>query len=472
MGRYFGTDGFRGEAGVVLTAAAAYKIGRFLGYLAVHEQADAHTHGPAHGDERVHTIASHPRVLLGKDPRRSGYMFEAALSAGLLESGVDVYQMHVTTTPSVAYITRKEDFAFGIMVSASHNSFQDNGIKILNSQGEKLDEDTIARIEDFIDAPTDTLPRATGELCGRARNHEEAQERYAGYLISLAQHRFSGYRVALDCANGSAYALGPKVFDSLGAETYVINASPNGVNINRDCGSTHIEALCSYVKENGLDVGFAFDGDADRCLAVDHEGNVVNGDQLMYAAAVHLKKTGELANNTLVTTVMSNFGLYKALDAAGIAYEKTDVGDKFVWENMSRNGHVLGGEQSGHIIFGQHARTGDGILTAVMIMDVLIDSGLTLKELVEPCRLYPQVLKNVAVDDKESTLNDSQVKGAVEAATQALGDDGRVLVRKSGTELLIRVMAEAGTEEAAEEQVDAIIATIASAGHVEESAKG
>ncbi|WP_283170944.1 phosphoglucosamine mutase [Curtanaerobium respiraculi] len=455
MGKYFGTDGFRGEAGKILTADHAYKIGRILGWLALQDE-----------NEKQQRALGRPRIIIGKDTRRSGYMLESALAAGIAASGVDAYMMYVTTTPSVAYITRTEDFCFGVMISASHNPYYDNGIKVLSATGEKLDEGTIARIEEFIDGAPDSVPYATGDAIGVTRDYSACRERYAGYLIQCPAVRSFDRRIALDCANGGSYMLAKHVFEALGAEAHAIHYAPNGLNINVDCGSTHIESLQEYVRNNGLDVGFAFDGDADRCLAVDENGNVVNGDQIMYVAGVWLKGKGQLANNTVVTTIMSNFGLYKALDAAGIGYEKTKVGDKYVWENMRANGHVLGGEQSGHIIFGDYARTGDGILTALMVMQVMLETGEPLSELAAPCRMYPQVLKNVHVDSKEGAMDDPAVAAAVAAAGEALGDTGRVLVRPSGTEPVVRVMAEAPDAAVCEKHVDDIIAAMEASGHI------
>ena len=453
MGRYFGTDGFRGEAGRELTAKHAYKIGRVLGWLALKDEDELHTHG-------------RPRIIIGKDTRRSGYMLESALSAGITASGVDAYMMYVTTTPSVAYITRTEDFRYGVMISASHNPFQDNGIKVLSADGEKLDEETIAKIEDALDASSDEIPYAQGDKIGITKDYSACRERYAGYLIGCPDERFFNRRVGLDCANGGSYMLAKQVFEALGAETHVIHYAPNGLNINVDCGSTHMESLCEFVRNNGLDCGFAFDGDADRCLAVDENGNEINGDQILYVTATAMKAKGRLKNNTVVTTIMSNFGLYKALERCGIDYEKTKVGDKYVWENMQKNGHALGGEQSGHVIFGDYARTGDGILTALMVMQVMLETNKPLSELVAPCVLYPQVLKNVRVDDKEHTMEDAAVKAAVASAGEALGDSGRVLVRPSGTEPVVRVMAEALDADTCEQHVDSIIAAMQASGHV------
>lgn len=446
MGKYFGTDGFRGESGVVLTAEHAFKIGRYLGaYYSKDHKA---------------------KIVIGKDTRRSSYMYENALSAGIVSSGADAYLLHVTTTPCVSYITRTEEFDCGIMISASHNAFMDNGIKLMNGEGEKMDDDLQDDIERYIDGLKEEIPWATGDKIGCTIDYYSGRNRYIGYLVQLSEKNyFSDRKVALDCANGASWMIARSVFDALGAKTYVMNNTPNGVNINVDCGSTHIEGLQKYVREHKLDVGFAFDGDADRCLAVDENGEVVNGDKIMYICAKHMKKQGKLPSNTVVTTVMSNFGLYKALDKAGIGYEKTAVGDRFVYENMKENDHLIGGEQSGHVIFREVARTGDGIITAIMLMSVLIDTQLPLSVLASEVTMYPQVLKNVIVDDKEKTLNDPAVKKAVEECTASLGDDGRVLLRASGTEPVLRVMSEAGTESECEKQVDHIIDAMKASGH-------
>ena len=447
MGRYFGTDGFRGEANVTLTVEHAYKVGRFLGWY--------------FGKEKEEDT----RIVIGKDTRRSSYMLEQALTAGLTASGADVYLLHVTTTPSVSYVTRTEQFDCGIMISASHNPFYDNGIKLLNARGEKMDEETIQEIEHYLDGETPEPPFALREKIGRTVDHAAGRNRYTGYLISLAMRSYRGMRVGLDCANGSAWMIARNVFNALGAQTYVINADPNGVNINENCGSTHVEMLQKYVLKNHLDVGFAFDGDADRCIAVDETGRVIDGDLILYVCGCFMKEQGLLANNTIVTTVMSNFGLYKALDAAGIEYEKTAVGDKYVYENMMKNGHRIGGEQSGHVIFSNYASTGDGILTAIKLMEVLMEKKMPLSELAAPVRIYPQVLKNVRVRSKSDTLADPKVQEAVCQVEQALGDSGRVLVRESGTEPLIRVMAEAETQEECERRVQQIVDVITAQGH-------
>ena len=450
MGKYFGTDGFRGEANIDLNAEHAFLIGRFFGALAAQQAAEG-----ARGT-----------IVIGKDTRRSGDMFEHALAAGIAASGADAYLLGVVTTPGVAYITRTNDFAFGIMVSASHNPYQDNGIKVLNANGEKLEDVTVAACEAYLDGDRDCAPYAQRSEIGRVIDHSAACETYAQYLISLAKNRFEGYKIALDCANGSAYALGSEVYNALGAEVLAISTEPTGENINVNCGSTHIDQLCAFVKENGCDLGFAYDGDADRCLAVDENGNCIDGDQIMYACGIHLKNEGRLANNTVVTTIMSNFGLFKAFDELGISYEKTKVGDKYVYENMAANGHMVGGEQSGHVIFREFATTGDGIMTSLMVMEALIASGKTLGQLVEPLKIFPQVLKNVRVNDKATAREDEAVQAAIAAAEEALGSTGRILVRESGTEPVLRVMAEAATHEECEKHVDDIIAVIAAQGHV------
>ena len=444
MGKYFGTDGFRGEANCDLTVDHAIKIGRFVGY---YFRKDGHR----------------PKVVIGKDTRRSSYMFESALCAGLTASGADAHIMHVTTTPSVSFITKADDFDCGIMITASHNPFQDNGIKLINSDGEKMEQSMLDELEAYLDS-SDSLPYAYGDEIGYTEDYAAGRNRYIGYLISLATRSYKKYRVGLDCANGSSWQMAKSVFDALGADTYVIGNTPDGLNVNVDCGSTHIDNLVKHVKENHLDVGFAFDGDVDRCIAVDELGNVVNGDHIMYLCAAYMQQKGTLGDSKVVTTVMSNMGLYKALDELGIGYEKTAVGDKYVAENMKANDHIIGGEQSGHIIFGRHANTGDGILTAIKVMEAMTETKQPLSKLAEPMIMYPQVLKNVVVTDKDETLNCPEVQAAVKKAEDELGADGRILLRKSGTEPLLRVMSEATTYELCEEKVDAIIAAMKDAG--------
>ncbi len=447
MGKYFGTDGFRGEANVNLTYDHAVRIGRFLGWYYGTNQ-----------DKRC-------KVIIGKDTRRSSYMFEYALVAGLTASGADVYLMHVTTTPSVSYVARTEDFDCGIMISASHNPYYDNGIKLLNSYGEKMDEATIAKLESYLDGEMGEIPAARKDQIGCTVDHVAGRNRYVGYLISLATRSYKGMRVGLDCSNGSAWQIAKSVFDALGAKTYVINAEPNGLNINEKCGSTHIEILQKHVIDHNLDVGFAFDGDADRCLAVDERGGIITGDHIMYICGTYMKECGKLRNNTVVTTVMSNFGLYKAFDAADIAYEKTAVGDKYVYENMVANGHRLGGEQSGHIIFSKYATTGDGLITAIKLMEVMLEKKMTMSKLAEPLKMYPQVLKNVRVKSKPEAQNDPAVQLAVSRVADALGNEGRILVRESGTEPVIRVMVEASTVELCQKYVDQVLTVIREKGH-------
>ena len=446
MSKYFGTDGFRGEANVDLTAEHAFKIGRFIGWY----------FGRGKGCN----------VVIGKDTRRSSYMYECALAAGLTSSGADAYLLHVTTTPSVSYIARVDDFDCGVMISASHNPYHDNGIKLINGDGEKMEQSVLDEIEKYLDGLVPEPPLAVGADIGRTVDYSAGRNRYIGYLISLSTHSYKGVKVGLDCANGSTWMIAKSVFDALGADTYVISARPDGLNINVDCGSTHLANLQKLVREEKLDVGFAFDGDADRCLAVDENGDVVSGDKIMYICARHMKDRGRLDTNTVVTNVMSNLGLYKALDAAGINYEKTAVGDKYVWENMRENGHLIGGEQSGHIIFSKYATTGDGLITALKVMQVMLDTGLTLSKLCEPVVIYPQVLKNVVVDDKDGTLADGAVTAAVAAEEKRLGDSGRVLLRKSGTEPVLRVMAEAETDADCAHSVDAIIDAMRKSGHL------
>ena len=457
MGKYFGTDGFRGEANVNLTADHAYKVGRFLGWY-------YNAKRPV-GSERA-------RILIGKDTRRSSYMFEYTLAAGITASGADAYLLHVTTTPSVAYITRMDDFDCGVMISASHNPYYDNGIKLLNSHGEKMDEETISYVESYLDGDLDLfgnhyteIPFATRENIGRTVDYVSGRNRYIGYLISLGMYSFKGVKVGLDCANGASWNIAKSVFDALGAKTYVINAEPDGTNINKDAGSTHIEHLQKFVKENGLDVGFAYDGDADRCLCVDENGDVVTGDHILYILGNYMKEKGQLDNNTVVTTVMSNFGLYKALDEKGIGYAKTAVGDKYVYEYMVQNGCRVGGEQSGHIIVSQYATTGDGILTSLKVMEVMRAKKRTLSQLCEGLTIYPQVLKNVRVHSKPEAQNDAAVQAAVAAVAEALGDTGRILVRESGTEPVIRVMVEAPTKDQCQKYVDSVVDVICAQGH-------
>lgn len=435
MGKYFGTDGFRGEANKALTVEHAYKVGRFIGWYYSKE-------GKA-------------RVVIGKDTRRSSYMFEYALVAGLTASGADVYLLHVTTTPSVAYVVRTEDFDCGIMISASHNPFYDNGIKILNRNGQKLEAEIEDKIENYIDGNLD-IPLATRENIGRTVDYAAGRNRYIGYLISIATRSFKEKKVGLDCSNGSASSIAKNVFDALGAKTYVINDDPDGTNINKDCGSTHIEKLQSYVKENGLDVGFAYDGDADRCIAVDENGEVVDGDAIMYICGSYMKECGQLKDDTIVTTVMSNFGLYKSLDSLGIKYEKTAVGDKYVCENMMANGYCLGGEQSGHIIFSKHATTGDGILTSLKLMEAMLEKKSTLGILRRDLKILPQLLVNVRVNDKEKVINSPLVRQAEEKVSSLLGNSGRLLLRTSGTEPLVRVMVEAENDELCKKYVNMI----------------
>ena len=450
MGKYFGTDGFRGEANVTLTVEDAYKVGRFLGWY--------------YGQK---TKADRCRVVIGKDTRRSSYMFEYSLVSGLTASGADVYLLHVTTTPSVSYVVRTEEFDCGIMISASHNPYYDNGIKVINERGEKLEEETIEKIESYLDGEMGEIPFAKRDAIGRTVDYAAGRNRYIGYLISLATRSFKNMRVGLDCANGSASAIAKNVFDALGAETHVINNTPDGLNINTNCGSTHIEGLQKYVVENHLDVGFAYDGDADRCLAVDSEGKLVDGDKILYVCGKYMKEQGTLVNNTVVTTVMSNFGLYKAVEREGISYEKTAVGDKYVYENMSQNGHCLGGEQSGHIIFSKHATTGDGILTSLKLMEVILEKKETLAKLADEVQIYPQVLKNVRVKDKEAAQADRDVQAEVQKVSDALGDTGRILVRPSGTEPLIRVMVEAPTDEICGKYVAQVVEMIEKKGLAE-----
>lgn len=444
MGKYFGTDGFRGEANIGLTVEHAFKVGRYLGWY--------------FGQEHK------ARIVIGKDTRRSSYMFEYALAAGLTASGADAYLLHVTTTPSVSYVVRTEDFDCGLMISASHNPYYDNGIKAINSAGHKMEAEVEEKIEAYIDGKIGEVPLATKENIGRTVDYAAGRNRYIGHLISLATRSFKDMRVGLDCANGSASSVAKSVFDALGAKTYVINNEPNGVNINTNCGSTHIEVLQEYVKEKHLNIGFAYDGDADRCIAVDENGNVVDGDRIIYVCGKYLMEQGKLKDNTVVTTIMSNLGLYKACDKIGMKYEQTAVGDKYVYENMLKNGYVLGGEQSGHIIFSKHARTGDGILTSLMVMEAIIEKKQTLGTLADEVKIFPQLLKNVRVKDKKTALDNAAVQAAVEKTAEELGTDGRILVRESGTEPVIRVMVEAASDEICEKYVDSVVKVIESEG--------
>jgi len=459
MGKYFGTDGFRGEANVNLTADHAFRVGRFLGWYYTQLKRRGGCDEPA-------------RIVIGKDTRRSSYMFEYSLVGGLVASGADAYMLHVTTTPSVAYVCRTENFDCGIMISASHNPYYDNGIKLINSYGEKMDEGVITLIESYLDGNLEAfghkweeLPLARKAQIGRTVDYVAGRNRYIGYLISLGMYSFKGIKVGLDCANGSSWNIAKNVFDAMGAKTYVINADPDGFNINTNAGSTHIENLQRFVLENGLDVGFAYDGDADRCLCVDEKGNVITGDHILYLYGKYMKERGKLLGNTVVTTVMSNFGLYKAFDELGIDYAKTKVGDKYVYEYMTRNNCRLGGEQSGHIIFSKYASTGDGILTSLKVMEVMMAKKKTLSQLCEGLIIYPQVLKNVRVADKTAAQNDVDVRQAVADVAASLGDTGRILVRESGTEPLIRVMVEASSEKICQECVEKVVAVIHRKGH-------
>ena len=459
MGKYFGTDGFRGEANVNLTADHAFKVGRFLGWYYSQVKRRAGSDEPA-------------RIVIGKDTRRSSYMFEYSLVGGLVASGADAYLLHVTTTPSVAFVVRTDGFDCGIMISASHNPFYDNGIKLINGSGEKMDESIIALVEAYLDGELfafdrrwEELPLARKEQIGRTVDYVSGRNRYIGYLISLGMYSFKDMKVGLDCANGASWNVAKSVFDALGAKTYVINAEPNGYNINENAGSTHIEVLQRFVVDNGLDVGFAYDGDADRCLCVDEHGNEISGDHILYICGKYMKEKGTLLGNTVVTTVMSNFGLYKAFDELGIDYAKTKVGDKYVYDYMMKNGCRLGGEQSGHIIFSKHACTGDGILTSLMVMEVMKAKKKTLSQLCEGLTIYPQVLKNVKVADKAAAQNDPDVQAAVAKIAADLGDTGRILVRESGTEPKIRVMVEAESQEVCASSVDYVVDVIRRKGH-------
>ena len=455
MGKYFGTDGFRGEANVNLTAEHAYQIGRFLGWY--------------YGELKKQKQLDEPaKIVIGKDTRRSSYMFEYSLVSGLTASGADAYLLHVTTTPSVAYVARTDDFDCGIMISASHNPYYDNGIKVINGQGYKLEAAIENEIEQYIDGELGEIPFAKKDSIGKTTDYTMGRNRYIGYLLTIPTRPFKGMRIGLDCANGASYLVAKSVYDALGAKTYVINNEPNGTNINTDCGSTHIEKLQAFVKEKGLDVGFAFDGDADRCLAVDDKGEIVDGDKILYVCGRYLKDKGELNNNTIVTTIMSNLGLYKALDKKGINYEKTAVGDKYVFENMMEHGHSIGGEQSGHIIFSKYATTGDGVLTSLMIMETILGRKVKLSELFHSLTIYPQLLVNVKVSSKDAVMNDADVLKLNDEIAAELGDDGRLLLRQSGTEPVIRVMVEAATDELCEKYVYKMVDLIKAKGYAVE----
>ena len=456
MGHYFGTDGFRGKANDTLTAEHAYKIGRFLGwyYKYLNPEREA-------------------RIVIGKDTRRSSYMFEYNLIGGITASGADAYMMHVTTTPSVAYITRTDSFDCGIMISASHNPYTDNGIKLINTNGEKMDESVLSLIEDWLDGKLvidgksfPELPYAIAADVGIAIDYASGRNRYIGYLISLGMYSFRGKTVALDAANGSAWNIARYVFEALGAKVLQINAEPNGRNINNRAGSTHIEGLCKFVVENNADAGFAYDGDADRCICVDEKGNILDGDIILYIYGRYMKERGKLLTNTVVTTVMSNFGLYKAFDEIGIEYAKTNVGDKYVYQYMQEHGARLGGEQSGHIIFTKYATTGDGILTSLKIMEVMMARKTSLSKLSEPVKIYPQELRNVRVSDKKAVEKDEDIKAVVDRISKELANTGRVLLRQSGTEPLVRVMVEAETDEICKKYVQEIVDEISRKGYM------
>ena len=437
MGKYFGTDGFRGEANVTLTADHAFKIGKFLGYYYSRKNDKC-------------------RVVIGKDTRRSSYMFEYAIAAGITSTGADAYLLHVTSTPSISYLVRTEQFDVGVMISASHNVYSDNGIKLINGDGEKLEESVTDMIEDYLHGIIPEVPYASKANLGSTVDYFAGRNRYLGYLISIPMNSFKDKKVALDLANGSAFQIAKGVFDALGAETYVINNNPNGSNINDNAGSTHIEGLQKFVIENKMDIGFAYDGDADRCLAVDELGNIVDGDKILYICAKDMKENGKLKKDTVVTTVMSNLGLYKAFDSIGIKYEKTQVGDKYVQACIKQNDYSFGGEQSGHIIFAKHANTGDGVLTSLKLMDVIISKKSTLSELAKDVVLYPQVLKNVKVNDKVKCMNDKDVLDASKDVENTLADNGRILLRASGTENVVRIMVEANDKKICEDCIKKI----------------
>ena len=458
--KYFGTDGFRGEANLNLTSMQAYKVGRFLGWYFANE---ALNNGKA---------KYRPRIVIGKDTRRSSYMLEYSIVAGLTASGADAYMLHVTTTPSVSYVTRQEEFDCGIMITASHNPFYDNGIKIINRHGEKFDDDTTALIEAYIDGDMkaigvkeEDLPYATREKLGCIIDYCSGRNRYIGYLISIASHSYKNLKIGLDCANGASWMIAKSVFSALGAQTIVIGDEPDGLNVNEDCGSTHIEKLCKLVKEQHLDLGFAFDGDADRCIAVDGNGKVVDGDKMLYILGLRLKSRGMLNDNTVVSTIMSNSGFVSSLEKAGIKSVQTNVGDRFVYECMQDNGYTLGGEQSGHIILKKYATTGDGILTAIMVAEEVCDSKRTLAELADKVTLFPQYTKNVRVKSKPAVFEDANVLNKLEEVKALIGNEGRALLRQSGTEPVIRIMIEAVTMEKCEEYAEMLANAVIEGGH-------
>lgn len=458
--KYFGTDGFRGEANVNLTSMHAYKVGRFLGWYYSSQLSGCNKAG------------YRPRIVIGKDTRRSSYMLEYSIVAGITASGADAYMLHVTTTPSVSYVTRQDEFDCGIMITASHNPYYDNGIKVINKYGEKLDDKTTALIEAYIDGDLKSigvsgtdLPLAHKERIGCIVDYVSGRNRYVGYLISLASNSYKKLRIGLDCANGASWMIANSVFGALGAQTVVVGAEPDGLNVNNGCGSTHIENLCRLVKEQHLDVGFAFDGDADRCIAVDENGNVVDGDAMLYILGKRLKTRGMLNDNTVVATIMSNSGLIASLEEAGMKCAQTTVGDRFVYECMQENDYALGGEQSGHIILKKYATTGDGILTAIMVTEEICDSKLSLSKLAEPVKLYPQYTKNIRVKDKGAVLNDKEVLKELDEVQKIIGGKGRALLRKSGTEPVIRVMIESESEEKCIEYAERITNVIIQRGH-------
>ena len=458
--KYFGTDGFRGEANVNLTSLQAYKVGRFLGWYFSSKLSGCQKPG------------YRPRIVIGKDTRRSSYMLEYSIVAGITASGADAYMLHVTTTPSVSYVTRQDEFDCGIMITASHNPFYDNGIKVINSHGEKLDDETTALIEAYLDGDLaalgvmgDDLPLAQKSKIGCIHDYVSGRNRYIGYLISVASNSYKNLKIGIDCANGASWNIAGSVFSALGAQVYTIGAEPDGLNINTECGSTHMDNLVKLVKEKHLDLGFAFDGDADRCLAVDENGKIVDGDAIIYILGKRLKSRGMLNEDTVVTTVMSNSGFVASLEKAGIKCVQTTVGDRFVYECMQNNNYSIGGEQSGHIIIKKYATTGDGLLTAIMVAEEICDTKSSLATLAEPVKVYPQFTKSIRVKDKPAVMNDKSVLAAVGEVERLIGKDGRVLLRQSGTEPVIRVMVESLTEEKCVEYAQTVVDKIIECGH-------
>ncbi len=462
--KYFGTDGFRGESNIGLTAFHAFKIGRFLGW---------YYSRPQFGAKRAKD--EHARIVIGKDTRKSSYMFEYALASGITASGADAYILHVTTTPSVSYIARTDDFDAGVMITASHNIFYDNGIKILNGNGEKIDDEVTSLVEAYLDHDMaylgingEDLPYAKREDIGAVVDYVAGRNRYIGFLISAVAKSFRKLRIGIDCANGASWSIARSVFNALGAETIAIGTDPNGLNVNLNCGSTHMDRLVELVKANNLDCGFAFDGDADRCLAVDEKGHIVDGDKILYILGREMADKGRLNGNAIAMTIMSNSGLTKSLAQIGIGSEITAVGDKNVYDRMVEKDLSIGGEKTGHIILRKYATTGDGILTALKIAEAMLSNKASLSKLASNVSLYPQVTKNARVRDPKETVNDPAIKAKQEEITAKLGGEGRILLRPSGTEPVVRIMVEASTEAKCTEYANAIYSLMKKGGYLNE----